>query len=104
MFNFPVAVRKRRGFHCDAAPLLALGLCGAFAVVWQAGQTRPARPPAAGAERAASVAADAPAKNAARAPAANAAPEVWLRGVRFERLAEIGRGPVYAARRPEVPG
>jgi hypothetical protein len=92
MSNFLSAVRKRWGFHYDAALLLALGLCGAFAIARQSGQAPSVPPPVAGAERPASAAADAPATTAAHTPAANASSEVWRRGVRFERLAEIGRG------------
>jgi hypothetical protein len=92
MANFLSEVRKRWGFHYDAAILLALGLCGAFAVTRQSGQVPPAPQPAAGAERPASFAAGAPATDASRAPSANAQTEVWPRGARFERLAEIGRG------------
>src|SRR5829696_6190080 len=92
MSNFLVALRKRWGFHYDAAILLALSLCGAFAVARQSGQALPVLPPVAGAERPASVAAGAPAATTARASSATASSEVWPRGVRFERLADIGRG------------
>jgi hypothetical protein len=86
-------VRKRWGFHYDAALLLALGLCSAFAVARHAAHTREAshvaaeRPVAAGASTANATGYREPASSAVTTTT-----EVWPRGARFERLAEIGRG------------
>jgi hypothetical protein len=99
MSNFLAALRKRWGFHYDAAILLALCLCCAFAVARQAGHARGSLKPAARAELSAANVGRPPAvvveKQAAAVSGANATaaePEVWPRGARFERLDEIGRG------------
>jgi hypothetical protein len=90
MTRFLATLRKRWGFHYDAALLLALGLCSALAVVRHAAHTSEAPPVA---EPRAAVAVEAPAAVGTRVPAASsAAVEVWPRGAQFERLAEIGRG------------
>src|SRR5215204_6933192 len=91
MTRFLAAVRKRWGFHYDAALLLALGLCSAFAVARHEAHTSEAPPPPVVETRAAR-AVEAPAAVGLRAPASSAAPEVWPRGAQFGRLEEIGRG------------
>jgi hypothetical protein len=96
------AARRRWGFHYDAAVLLALVLCSAFAVARHAERANVSRPQAPVAARPAAAVVDTPAAVSFVAP--GAAPEVWPRGARFERLAEIGRGkgvvfsPDFAAR------
>jgi hypothetical protein len=90
MTRFLAAVRKRWGFHYDAALLLALGLCSAFAVARHEAHTSEAPPPVV--ETRAAPAVEAPAAVGFRAPASSAAPEVWPRGAQFGRLEEIGRG------------
>ena len=95
MSHLLATVRKRWGFHYDAALLLALGLCSALAVARHAAHTREAAPPVAASERPAAVAVGASTPVNSGAPAAVAATtttEVWPRAARFERLAEIGRG------------
>jgi hypothetical protein len=95
MSQLLATVRRRWGFHYDAALLLGLGLCSALAVARHAAHTREAAPPAAASERPAGAAGGAPTSVNAGAPAAVAATattEVWPRGAQFERLAEIGRG------------
>jgi hypothetical protein len=95
-------VSRRWGFHYDAAILLALGLCSAFAVARHAERPDALRPQATTAARPAAAVVNTPAASGSVAPAA--VPEVWPRGARFERLAEIGRGkgivfsPDFAAR------
>src|SRR5215212_9353114 len=89
------ALRKRWGFHYDAVLLLALGLCSALAVARHAAHTHEAAPPVAASERPAAAAVGASTSDNSGAPAtvaATATTEVWPRGARFERLAEIGRG------------
>lgn len=83
-------LRQRWGFHYDALLLLALGLCSAFSVARHAAHTRES-PPAA-AEQPGTSAVGVPSAPGPGAPEAASPTEVWPRGARFERLAEIGRG------------
>jgi hypothetical protein len=95
IFHLLTALRKRWGFHYDAAILLALGLCSAWAVARHAAHTREAAPPVAASERPAAAAVGASTSVNSSAPSVvepTATTEVWPRGARFERLAEIGRG------------
>jgi hypothetical protein len=95
MSHLLAALRRRWGFHYDAALLLALGLCSAFAVARHAAHTRETAPPVAASERPAAADFEASTPDNSGAPAAitaTATTEVWPRGARFERLAEIGRG------------
>ncbi|HEX8457243.1 MAG TPA: hypothetical protein VF656_08100 [Pyrinomonadaceae bacterium] len=78
------AIRKRRGFLYGATLVSALVLCGAFALVRRAEHFGHVPPPAVLAERSKAV--------SVQTQAATATPEVASRGVRFELLAEIGRG------------
>jgi hypothetical protein len=78
------AIRKRRVFLYGATLVSALLLCGVFALVRQARHVGRVPPDAALAERPKAVSVE--------TQAATATPEVASRGVRFERLAEIGRG------------
>jgi len=91
MSHLLATLRKRWGFHYDAALLLALGLCSAFAVARHAAHT-PEAAPVAAVERPGTAAVEAPATPSPRAAGKVALTEVWPRGARFERLAEIGRG------------
>src|SRR5215207_6254871 len=91
MSHLLATVRKRWGFHYDAALLLALGLCSAFAVARHEAHTSEAPPPPVVETRAA-LAVETPDAVGFRPPSSSAAPEVWPRGARFGRLAEIGRG------------
>jgi hypothetical protein len=91
MTRFLAAIRKHWGFHYDAALLLALGLCSAFAVARHEAHTSEA-PPLPVVETRTAPAVEAPAAVGFGAPASSAAPEVWPRGAQFGRLEEIGRG------------
>jgi hypothetical protein len=92
-------LRKRWGFHYDAALLLALGLFSAFAVARHAAHTSAATATAEANALPTQVTVRAPPAGAvygAPEPSASAATtattEVWARGAQFERLADIGRG------------
>jgi hypothetical protein len=84
MTHFMAAIRKQRGLLYGATLVSALILCGVFALVRQVGHFGRVPPPAALAERSTAVSVE--------THAATATPEVRPRSVRFERLAEIGRG------------
>ncbi|MFL6253920.1 MAG: hypothetical protein ACJ74T_02780 [Pyrinomonadaceae bacterium] len=88
------SVRKRWGFHYDAALLLVLGLFSAFAVARHAAHTSAATATASANGLPTPVTVRAPPAGAVYdAPSvATATTEVWPRGARFERLVEIGRG------------
>jgi hypothetical protein len=85
MTLFMAAIRKQRGFLYGAIIVSAVVLCGVFALLRQARHSGRVPPPAGLAERRAAVSVE--------KHAATATPEVGgARSVRFERLAEIGRG------------
>jgi hypothetical protein len=96
MSHLLTALRKRWGFHYDAAILLALALFSAFAVVRHAAHSTALAANAAANALPTPVTVRAPPAGAVYSTSASSASpattEVWPRGARFERLADIGRG------------
>jgi len=94
IFHLLSSLRKRWGFHYDAALLLALGLFSAFAVARHAAHTSAVSATASADTLPTPVTVRAPPAGAVygASSVATATTEVWPRGARFERLADIGRG------------